>query len=306
VVLKSGSQTQLVPLSQLSQQDRDYIESQLNKKRDDDEGQPIRIWTDRLGNQITASFLRMNDTQVGLLEGGRPRAIAFMELSEADRKHIKDLLRQQGQQEQVAALEQHEEEAAKAAAAAREAARQSAPPPPSYSPPSSPFMEEMRARQEQARQAEEQRRQEQAQRDAERRQRDQEAQQQRLAQQEEQRQRMAEQQQQFQQQMAEQSRQRMERMTNLPSGPMMVTEHICSKCRKTVSEDIGAGGNCPHCGAFFAWSEGPGGQRQYASNSGSSDSGRFRMSGRAIKGIVFIVVFLVGGAAALWRKIAGE
>ena len=91
----------------------------------------------------------------------------------------------------------------------------------------------------------------------------------------------------------------------MSTGPTWVTEYICSNCKKKVPDNIGAGGNCPHCGVYFEYSQGPGGQRQYASNSGSSDSS-FRVSGRGIRGIIMIVVFLCGGAAALWRKFAGE
>lgn len=311
VVLKSGSQTQMVPLSQLSQQDRDYIESQLNRKArkdGDDDGQPVRIWTDARGNQIPASFLRMNDKQVVLSESGKPRLIAFMELSEQDRKHVKDLLRTQGDELQAAALERHEEEVAKAAAAAREAAARAAAPPAPTTPPPSPFAQQMQEHQERMRQQEEQRRQQDEQRRQEAAQRQAQYEAERQQRMQEQQQRMQEQQERWkqqQQQAAEQSRQTYERLTQMSSGPSMVTEYICSNCRKSIPASIGAGGHCPHCGVYFAYSETPGGQRTYASGGGGSDWSNFHISGRGIKGLIGIIVFLGGGVAALWRKFAG-
>jgi hypothetical protein len=112
------------------------------------------------------------------------------------------------------------------------------------------------------------------------------------------------------QQQQQESMQRMQQsMANLssgPTGPMMVTEYRCSNCNAVVPDSIGAGGNCPKCGVYFEYTTTPTGQRQYASGSGpGSDSGNWRISGRAIRGVVFLVVLVCGGIAALWRKIAG-
>jgi DNA-directed RNA polymerase subunit RPC12/RpoP len=172
-------------------------------------------------------------------------------------------------------------------------------------------MEAQQQANERQRQEAEQRRQEYEQRQAaerERREREAEEQRQRW---EEQQRRNAEQQQRFAEQQQQRHREMQERMASLStrlSGPTSVTEYYCSNCNKEVSASIPAGGNCPHCGVRFDYVETPDGKRQYAS--GSSDSGgstsRFRVTGRAIKGVIFLVVLLCGGVAALWRKVFGE
>jgi hypothetical protein len=87
-------------------------------------------------------------------------------------------------------------------------------------------------------------------------------------------------------------------------GTTTITEYRCSKCNNVVPASISAGGHCPHCGVYFEYSEAPGGQRTYASNSGGFDWSNFRVSGRAIKGIIFLVVLIGSGVAALVRKFA--
>jgi hypothetical protein len=320
VVLKSGTKTLLVPLSQLSTQDQDYLEQQLNRKTlggKDDDKPPTRFWTDTKGNQTAASYVRMNDTMVVLAEGSRPRTIDFAELSQKDQDYIKDLLRKEGQEELVASLEKHVEDVARAAEAARQAAAPAAPsftppmmsgpsfaPSPAYSPPANDFAERMRQQAEERRQADEARRQA----DEQRRQ---EAQQRYAEEQQRRRQEEAERQQRYQEQREEQNQRMQERMANMmasTTGPTMVTEYRCSKCNGVVPDSVGAGGNCPHCGVYFEYSQSPTGQKTYASGSSSDSSGSssYRIKGRAIRGIIFLVILVCGGAAALWRKINGE
>lgn len=318
VVLKVGTKTTLVPLSQFSQQDQEYIEGQVNRKANKDkdgDSQPVRIWTDARGNQILAAFSRMDATQVVLSESGRLRMIGFMEISQSDRTHIKDLLRGQGQEQLVAALESHEEEAAKAAAAAREAAAQNAAgqnppragqfapsiPRPPMSEASSALAEHMRQQEEARRQADERRRQEDQQRREESDRRMAESME-RLKQEARERQQRSEQQRQ------EQTQQVQDRMAGLSasaSGPTMVTEYRCSNCNKQVPDSIGAGGNCPHCGVYFEYTQSPSGQKQYASGSGSSSKRSGYETKQAVKAVVFLVILVCGGIAALWKKING-
>ena len=75
------------------------------------------------------------------------------------------------------------------------------------------------------------------------------------------------------------------------------TSFTCSKCNKDVSA---AAKSCPHCGAFFEYTENPDGSKSYHSG-GSS------ISGRGIAGLVkigiFVVLAIIGGGAALIRKL---
>ena len=312
VVLKAGTQTLQVPVSQLSQQDQDYVASKLNKKgRGKDEGDslPIRFWTDAKGNQTAASFVRMNGTQVVLSESGRPRPIDFAELSEADREHIKGLLREQGQEATIESLDRHVEAVAKAAAA-RQAARESAPSPPPDNNPFERMRQQQEAAAEQARQREEQRRQEEEQRRQEFEQRQAADRERRQQQAEEYKRQQEERNQQLQQQLEEsrqrsqESMQQMQERMAAATSTTTITEYRCSKCNKVVPDNINAGGHCPHCGVYFEYSESPTGQREYAS-AGSSDWSNVRVTGRAIKGVVFLVILVGSGVAALWRKFAG-
>lgn len=311
VILKSGTQTLQVPLSGLSQQDQDYVAGQLNRKsaRGNDgegDGQPVRFWTDIRGNQIAASFVRMNETQVMLSESGRLRPIDFAELSPPDREHIKQLLREQGQESLIDALDRHVDEIAKAAAARAAASQPAAAP---AAPAESPFermRQEREQRAEQQRQQEEQRRQafeQQQAADRERRQQQAEEAKQRQAEQQQRWQQLAQEQQQRSQEQMQQMQERMASLSANSMGPTMVTEYRCSKCNKVVPDNIGAGGHCPHCGVYFEYTQSPTGQRQYAP-AGSFDWSNVRLSGRAIKGVVFLVVLICSGAAALWRKFA--
>ncbi len=314
VVLKSGTQTKQVPLANLSQQDQDYVASQLNRKAtrsgDDEGGQPVRIWTDTKGNQVAASFVRMNDTQAMLAENGKPRPIGFAELSDRDQEHIKELLRSQGQEQQVSALEQHVEQAkAAAAAAAAQQAGSAASPPSIPSPSSNPFQERM----QQEAEARQQRADEQRQRDEQRRAEEQERRRQQQEAADQQRAEFARQQEEHRQRMQEMQQQSQTPISRfIPTPPTSsfetttVTEYRCSKCNKVVPENISAGGTCPHCGVYFDYTESPTGQRQYANSSSSgSSSSSYRISGRSVRGLVFLVILVGSAVAGLWKKFGG-
>lgn len=301
-VLKAGTQTLQIPLSQLSEQDQQYVASQLNRKAGKDKdndaaGQPVRFWTDVRGNQMAASFVQVNGTQVVLNDAGQPRQFNFVELSEQDREHIKGLLREQGQEAQIAVLDSHVEALAKAAAAQQEGHPSSAPASPAAS--GNSALDRMRQRNEERRQAEEERRQAYEQQQAAERER-------RQQQAEEAKQRAEERQQVWQQQTQETQQRRQEQAQQRSEeslGTTTITEFRCSKCNKVVPGNISAGGNCPHCGVYFEYTESPTGQRQY-SPAGSSSWSNVRVTGRAIKGVIFLVVLVCSGVAALWRKFA--
>lgn len=46
-----------------------------------------------------------------------------------------------------------------------------------------------------------------------------------------------------------------------PSFPQQQLEYYCSNCKKTVPEHVND--RCPHCGIYFSYVEGPGGSRKY-------------------------------------------
>lgn len=99
-------------------------------------------------------------------------------------------------------------------------------------------------------------------------------------------------------------------MPDPPQMPPSMFEEVglCSNCNKEVSDDFGAGDNCPHCGVFFAYEEDESGQKIKTANSPQED--RSRITGRSIRGIVKLVFFGFAAVAGLcgWlcRKVAGE
>jgi hypothetical protein len=84
----------------------------------------------------------------------------------------------------------------------------------------------------------------------------------------------------------------------MPSGPDWQQEGgVCSNCNKEVSDEYGAGDNCPHCGVFFEYEEDEHGNKtEVATNSGGSD---VRVTGRGIRGIVKLLLFGFVGVASL-------
>lgn len=83
-------------------------------------------------------------------------------------------------------------------------------------------------------------------------------------------------------------------------SPMFVEVYECSKCRKPLPTSVKAGDSCPHCGAYLAYSEGPGGNRQYASPSFSGGSMR-----GLIKLGVFVVVLIASAIGWAIKKMNG-
>jgi hypothetical protein len=72
---------------------------------------------------------------------------------------------------------------------------------------------------------------------------------------------------------------------------------VCSNCNKEVSDEFGAGDNCPHCGIFFEYEEDEHGNKtKTANSSGDSD---VRVSGRSIRGIIKLLLFGFVGVAGL-------
>ena len=98
----------------------------------------------------------------------------------------------------------------------------------------------------------------------------------------------------------------------------------CSNCDAPIPASIGAGDKCPSCGVFFEYEEDEYGREQHYSDQSNLDataqanirefeqeqsSSSFRLRGRSIRGIVWLV-FVVGGglltfAGWIGRKVMG-
>lgn len=89
----------------------------------------------------------------------------------------------------------------------------------------------------------------------------------------------------------------------MPAGPDVI-DGYCDECGKDVPASIGAGDHCPHCGIYFEYEEDEDGTVTYADNSSGGSS--FRLRRIPIKGIVTLVLIVLGGIAAVGRRILGS
>lgn len=94
VVLEKGFKVVRVPLDQLSEADRQYVQKQL-----DAEGQ--RIWTDVHGKPLSARLLRIVEGKVELREQDQKIQIPFAKLSYEDQEFARKYLEERGQGDQV-------------------------------------------------------------------------------------------------------------------------------------------------------------------------------------------------------------
>ncbi|MCE9527662.1 MAG: hypothetical protein K8R36_16600, partial [Planctomycetales bacterium] len=94
VVLEKGFKVIRVPLDQLSEADRQYVQKQLEA-----EGQ--RIWTDVQGKPLSARLLRMVEGKVELREQDQKIQIPFAKLSYDDQEFVRKWFDERGQGNQV-------------------------------------------------------------------------------------------------------------------------------------------------------------------------------------------------------------
>ena len=87
----------------------------------------------------------------------------------------------------------------------------------------------------------------------------------------------------------------------LEERPQMPEQEMgeCSACKRVVSGDYGAGDCCPHCGTFFAYETDQFGKRKHAKNAGARAFGYWM--GRVI---VLGVIATILGAGFRWLKSA--
>ena len=94
VVLEKGFKVIRVPLDQLSEADRQYVQKQLEA-----EGQ--RLWTDVHGKPLSARLLRMIGDKVELREQDQKIQIPFAKLSYDDQEFVRKWFEERGQGNQV-------------------------------------------------------------------------------------------------------------------------------------------------------------------------------------------------------------
>lgn len=96
-----------------------------------------------------------------------------------------------------------------------------------------------------------------------------------------------------------------------PAIPLVSSEpsYVCSGCNGKLTEETGAGDNCPHCGVFISEAIRPDGKHEIAINpnrkkqSSQSNRSRTRVSGRGIRALVRIGLFVVLGVGGLFAKL---
>lgn len=99
VVLDTNSKVYKVPLSSLSQPDQDFVKSQRDKAAGGTtEGAlgDLRQWTDADGNTLQAKFVRATESMVYLQTKTAEKGIAFLRLSGADQNHVCQILVSRG------------------------------------------------------------------------------------------------------------------------------------------------------------------------------------------------------------------
>jgi hypothetical protein len=221
-----------------------------------------REWSDKKGNKLKATFVRLEDSKVVLLQNGKERTFPMDQFTYDDKLYIRRAaLEAQKHPKQIAKNDDPP-------------ARQPGPFSTGFPPPSYPGGNSAAETQRQV--EEERRRQEAAQQQALVQQRLREAQakadQDRQIQEERKRQeavqRQAQEQERFQQSMAANT------PPNTPSSndpaPLMITVKSCMNCKKILPSTIKLGDCCPHCHAYLAYSKDSSGKVAYAPSSSSS------------------------------------
>lgn len=81
----------------------------------------------------------------------------------------------------------------------------------------------------------------------------------------------------------------------------------CSNCGRTISGNYTAGDRCPYCGTYFEFDETNGRSSAAPASSSSDFSPRsFRFSARAVRGIIALVVMIVGAIGGVCAKVFGK
>ena len=105
VTLELGGRRQSVPFWSLSTEDQEYVRQHptvRGKLRDVPEvAEAPRGWTDVRGKSVTAQFIKVVDQKVVLAVKDKTSEIPFVNLSEADQDYVRDLLAKKGQEDLV-------------------------------------------------------------------------------------------------------------------------------------------------------------------------------------------------------------
>lgn len=313
-----------IPISRFSNSDKEYLDAQKESGDTSPNSRPRRSnlkgwrqWTDSEGNEIKAKYVRMFDGLVVLLQGNTSHKVPFYKLSEEDQAYLRAELTAIGEEgsippKPVAPSTGNETSGGNPIGGGPSYTPPSITPPsnnnyepnimgnqaPAYAPPKS--AEEIAA--ENAKIEEARRREAEKLAYAEQKQREKAEEDERRRQQQE-------------QQVARNSGPsfpnsgpRPPSMPNFGSQQQEVMVYHCTKCKKEVPEDIGAGDYCPHCGAFFEYAENEFGGKTYASGYDSSSSAssfsrvRIPRIGKAIGGVLFLLGLIYAG----FRKLMGS
>lgn len=314
-ILKQGNRVLRVPLNNLSEADQEYLRSggQEPAEAIDDEdpapnndsgplpidrADPVkRTWTDRDGNQVEATFVRVHERNVIVQAGNRVRTLSFEELSDDDRFYVRDLIRSQGDQATADAIDRYivtlRERAEREAQVAQQQAQRPAgrsstvPSIPQFTtfpetnfPDTTSQLDQHRARME------EQQRQMMASMEESRRRR-----------QEEMDRSIQESQRRREEMFANMDRQ-MENMRSSMQFHSSAEQKVCSNCNRAVSSSAKPGQNCPHCGGYWSFYEDERGKKQYAKGDGPGVR-------PGIGAIIGVIGLLVTGIAGLARRLSG-